>query len=117
MPLPPPGSTGFGAAFGALGGVIGPSMMLLMVLRSPGPARAMRKAGATNAATARKAATLGVSEPALAPLVRAGVVVREADGRVWLDEARARRRAWRLGAMVWLAVALAFVGVAALLSL
>jgi hypothetical protein len=117
VPLPPPGSGGFGAAFGALGGVLGPGMMILMVLRTPGPAKAMRKAGATSPQTARKATTLGVSETALAPMVRSGVVVREADGRIWLDERRARRRAWRNGALAGIGAILACASAALLLSM
>jgi hypothetical protein len=37
-----------------------------------------------------------VKEPPLAPLVRAGVVVREPDGRIWLDEKRAKARQLKL---------------------
>jgi hypothetical protein len=27
-------------------------------------------------------------------------VVREADGRIWVDRAKARRRQWRIGAII-----------------
>ena len=54
--------------------------------------------------TARKATTLGLSEPPLQPLLRAGVVVREADGRIWLDQPKARRRQWRIALALGAAV-------------
>ena len=60
--------------------------------------------------TARKPETLGVKEPPLTPLVRAGVVVRESDGRVWVDRAKARRRQLRIAstfALLGLLIALA----------
>jgi hypothetical protein len=95
-----PGSTGAGGAFTALGAVVGPLMMLLIALQKPGPVRTLLKAEADSPERARKMATLGLSEPPLLPLIRAGVVVREADGRIWVDRAKARRRQWRIGAII-----------------
>ncbi len=95
-----PGSPGAGSAFTALGAVVGPLMMLLIALQKPGPVRTLLKAEADSPERARKMATLGLSEPPLLPLIRAGVVVREADGRIWVDRAKARRRQWRIGAII-----------------
>ena len=95
-----PGSPGAGGAFTALGVVVGPLMMLLIALQKPGPVRTLLKAEADSPERARKMATLGLSEPPLLPLIRAGVVVREADGRIWVDRAKARRRQWRIGAII-----------------
>ncbi|MFM1867307.1 MAG: hypothetical protein RL591_715 [Planctomycetota bacterium] len=95
-----PGSTGASGAFTALGAVVGPLMMLLIALQKPGPVRTLLKAEADSPERARKMATLGLSEPPLLPLIRAGVVVREADGRIWVDRAKARRRQWRIGAII-----------------
>ncbi len=101
MPLPiPPHSNGLGGIFGSLGVAIGPVMMLLIALKKPGPVRTLIKANADAPTRARKAKTLGLEEPPLAPLIRAGVVVRDADGCIWLDRARLRRRQWRLGILV-----------------
>jgi hypothetical protein len=95
-----PGSGGAGGAFTALGAVLGPLMMLAIALQKPGPVRTLLKAEADSPERARKATTLGLSEPPLAPLIRSGVVVREADGRIWVDRAKARRRQWRIGATI-----------------
>jgi hypothetical protein len=81
---------GLGGAFGMLGAVVGPVMMVALALQKPGPVRTLAKAAADSPERARKPATLGLGEPVLAPLVRAGVVVREPDGRVWLDARGAR---------------------------
>ena len=67
--------------------------------------------------SARKAATLGLSEPPLQPLLRAGVVVREADGRIWLDRAKARRRQWRIALTLGAAVTVAALVVAFAISM
>lgn len=90
---------GLGGAFGMLGAVVGPVMMVALALQKPGPVRTLLRAGADSPERARKPATLGLGEPAIAPLVRSGVVVRESDGRIWLDARRARRRQWRIGAL------------------
>jgi hypothetical protein len=95
-----PGSPGAGGAFTALGAVVGPLMMLLIALQKPGPVRTLLKAEADSPERARKMATLGLSEPPLLPLIRVGVVVREADGRIWVDRVKARRRQWRIGAII-----------------
>lgn len=97
-----------------LGAVVGPLMMLAIALQKPGPVRTLTKAGALSRDSARKPATLGLSEPPLQPLIRARVVVREEDGRIWLDAAAARRRQWRIGAVVG-AVVLAVSGTVALI--
>lgn len=117
MPVPTMPQGGLGGAFGIVGTIVGPLMMLAIALQKPGPVRTLIKAGADAPDRARKPATLGVSEPHLQPLIRAGVVVREADGRVWLDRARARRRQWRIGAIVGGAIVVAGLLVAAVLAL
>jgi hypothetical protein len=91
---------GLGGAFGMAGAVVGPVMMLALALQKPGPVRVLAKAGAVSPESARKAATLGLQEPPLAPLLRSGVVVREPDGRIWLDARRAKLRQWRIGAII-----------------
>jgi hypothetical protein len=108
---------GLGGAFGMLGAVVGPVMMVALALQKPGPVRTLTKAAADSPERARKPATLGLGEPALAPLVRAGVVVREPDGRVWLDARGARRRQWRIGAIAGGACVAAGLVVWGLLSL
>jgi hypothetical protein len=95
---------GLGGAFGMLGAIVGPLMMVAIAMQKPGPVRTLSQAGADSPERARRPSTLKLQEPALAPLVRAGVIVREPDGRIWLDRARARRRQWRLGAVVGVAV-------------
>ena len=75
-------------------------MMLAIALQKPGPVRTLLKSGADNPEHARKLSTLGLTEPPLAPLIRSGVVVRESDGRIWVDRAKARRRQWRIGAIL-----------------
>ncbi|MEY3025799.1 MAG: hypothetical protein RL136_1928 [Planctomycetota bacterium] len=98
---------GSGGAFASVGAIAGPLIMLVTVLRQPGPVKTLRRAGATAPDRARKATTLAIADAPLRPLLRSGVVVREADGRIWLDEAKARRRQWRIGALLGLsAVAL-----------
>ena len=96
--------------FASLGAVAGPLAMVIMAARNPGPVTTLLKAGADSPDTARKPETLGVKEPPLTPLVRAGVVVRESDGRVWVDRAKARRRQLRIAstfALLGLLIALA----------
>ena len=115
MPLPPPSPTGLGGLFGALGGIVGPLMMVLIALQKPGPVRALSKAEADAPDRARKPSTLGIAEPPLAPLVRAGIVVREADGRIWLDRAALRRRQRRIALVVGIPAIAVGAGVAALL--
>ena len=101
MPVPfPPQQPGVGGALSSIGMVAGPLVMMITVLRQPGPVKTLVRAGALSPDSARKATTLGLSEPPLQPLLRAGVVVREADGRIWLDQPKARRRQW------WIALAL-----------
>ena len=103
--------------FAGLGAVVGPVMMVMLALQRPGPVKSLLKAGAVSRESARKIATLGIAEPPLKPLIRAGVVVREEDGRIWLDQARARRRQWRIAAIFGGAVMLAGALVAVVLSL
>ena len=98
MPFPMP--SGGAGGLGALGALIGPAMMLALALQKRGPVRTLSKAAADSPESARKAATLGLSEPPLAPLIRAGVVVRETDGRIWLNRVVARRRQWQLALIV-----------------
>ena len=86
------------------GAVVGPLMMLAVALKQPGTVKTLHRAGATSPESARKAGTLGLPEPPLQPLIRARVVIREPDGRIWLDAAAARRRQWRIGAVVGAAV-------------
>ncbi len=85
--------------------------MVIMAARNPGPVTTLLKAGADSPETARKPETLGVKEPPLRPLIRAGVVVREDDGRVWGDRAKAKRRQHRL-MMAFGGVGLLFGGLA-----
>jgi hypothetical protein len=113
--MPAPFSTptpgGLGGVFASLGAVAGPLAMVIMAARNPGPVTTLLKAGADSPESARKPETLGVKEPPLKPLIRAGVVVREDDGRVWVDRAKAKRRQVRIaltfaaaGVLVGLAV-------------
>jgi len=92
-------------------------MMLIIALKKPGPVKTMLRAGAVSPETARKSATLGLAAPPLAPLVRAGVVVEEQDGRIWLDAAKARRRQWRIGALLCACMMLVLLVAAAVLVL
>lgn len=103
--------------FASLGAVAGPLAMVIMALRNPGPVRTLRNAGAVSPDTAVRAERLGVKEPPLKPLIRSGVVVREADGCVWVDLAKAKARQRRLmvtfggvglalGLLVWLLLSL-----------
>jgi hypothetical protein len=92
-------------------------MMLILALQKPGPVKTMLRAGAVSPESARKPATLGLSAPPLAPLLRARVVIEEADGRIWLDTARARRRQWRIAVIVGASIVAAGVAVAAALAL
>lgn len=100
MPVPPANPNGLGGVFGALGGAMAPVMMVLLALQKPGPVRILSKADADAPDRARRPATLGIPEPPLGPLVRAGVVVREPDGRIWLDRGALRRRQRRLALVV-----------------
>jgi len=92
-------------------------MMVLLALQKPGPVKSLLRAGAVSPESARKITTLGLAEPPLKPLIRAGVVVREEDGRIWLDQARARRRQWRIAAIFGGAIMLAGALVAAALAM
>jgi hypothetical protein len=104
VPFPVPDSGSSAGGFAALGAVVGPLMMLFIALQKPGPVRTLVRAEADCPERARKASTLGLTEPPLAPLLRAGVVVREADGRIWVDRAKARRRQWRIALWFGLAI-------------
>jgi len=118
MPVPfPPQQPGVGGALSSIGMVAGPLVMMITVLRQPGPVKTLVRASALSPDTARKAATLGLSEPPLQPLLRAGVVVREADGRIWLDQPKARRRQWRIALTLGAAVTVAALVVAFALSM
>ncbi len=110
-------SNGVGGMFGSLAAIAGPAMMLIIALRQGGPVRKLLKAHADAPERARKAATLGITDPPLQPLIRAGVVVREEDGRVWVNRLRARKRQWRIGAIIGASVMLIAAVVALLLSL
>jgi len=112
MPVQPTGG-----GFAALGAIVGPAMMLAIALQKPGPVKALARAGAVSPDTARRIETLGLTAPPLAPLIRAGVVVEEADGRIWLDVARARRRQWRIGAIIGACVIVVGLAVAAVIVL
>jgi hypothetical protein len=118
MPVPfPPQQPGVGGALSSIGMVAGPLVMMITVLRQPGPVKTLVRAGALSPDTARKATTLGLSEPPLQPLLRAGVVVREADGRIWLDQPKARRRQWRIALALGAAVTVTALVVAFALSM
>ena len=118
MPVPfPPQQPGVGGALSSIGMVAGPLVMMITVLRQPGPVKTLLRAGALSPDSARKATTLGLSEPPLQPLLRAGVVVREADGRIWLDRAKARRRQWRIALTLGAAVTVAALVVAFAVSM
>ncbi len=118
MPVPfPPQQPGVGGALSSIGMVAGPLVMMITVLRQPGPVKTLVRAGALSPDSARKAATLGLSEPPLQPLLRAGVVVREADGRIWLDQPKARRRQWRIALALGAAVTVTALVVAFALSM
>ena len=118
MPVPfPPQQPGVGGALSSIGMVAGPLVMMITVLRQPGPVKTLVRAGALSPDRARKAATLGLSEPPLQPLLRAGVVVREADGRIWLDQPKARRRQWRIALALGAAVTVTALVVAFALSM
>ena len=118
MPVPfPPQQPGVGGALSSIGMVAGPLVMMITVLRQPGPVKTLVRAGALSPDTARKATTLGLSEPPLQPLLRAGVVVREADGRIWLDQPKARRRQWRIALTLGAAVTVAALVVAFAVSM
>lgn len=95
-PFPTPQPGGLGGVFASLGAVAGPMMMVLMAMRNPGPVKALLSAGADSPDTARRPETLGVKDPLLQPLIRARVVIREPDGRVWVDRNAARSRQRRL---------------------
>jgi len=79
-----------------IGAVVGPLMMLALAFSKPGPVRALLKVEADAPERARRPSSLGVSEVQLEPLIRSGVVVREPDGCVWVDRAKARRRSWKI---------------------
>lgn len=101
MPVPfPPG----GGGFAMVGAVAGPLMMVAMAFSQRGPVRTLLKADADAPERARRAASLGIDEAHLVPLMKSGVVVREADGCVWVVREKARRRSWkimlRVGAVV-----------------
>ena len=76
--------------------IAGPVMMMLAALTTRGPVSALLKVGADSPDTARKPNTLGLKDPPLQPLLRSGVLVKEADGRVWVDRVKAKKRQWRL---------------------
>ena len=88
-----------------IGAVASPVMMLAAALSSPGPVRSLLKAQADCPERARRPATLGLAEAQLQPLLRSGVLVREADGCVWVDRAKAKRRQWRIVGRFGLAAA------------
>jgi hypothetical protein len=71
-------------------------MMIGLAFSKPGPVRALLKVEADAPERARRPSSLGIDEAQLVPLVRGGVVVRESDGCVWVDRAKARRRSWKI---------------------
>ena len=89
-----------GGGFAMIGAVVGPLMMLALAFSKPGPVRALLKAEADAPERARRASSLGIDSAHLEPLIRSGVVVREADGCVWVDRQRARRRSWRIAVRI-----------------
>lgn len=97
MPAPFPPSAG---GFAAISAIAGPLMMLAMAFSRPGPVRALLKAEADAPERARRPSSLDIGEDRLAPLLKSGVVVREADGCVWVDRAKARRRSWRIAGVI-----------------
>ncbi len=98
-----------------LGAVVGPAMMLALAFSQPGPVRTLLKAEADRPERARRAASLGIREVVLEPLIRSGVVVREKDGCVWvvreLAKRRQRRIALRLALATFVLMALAWAAV------
>ena len=96
MPIPgTPGPASFGL-LGSASAVLGPIGMMIAALMRPGPVKSLLRAHADCPDRARRPATLGLTEPPLEPLVRAGVVIREANGCVWVDRAKAKARQRRL---------------------
>jgi len=93
MPIP----MGSGGAFGSVTSIMGPLMMLAIALRHRGSVRKLLDVHADCPDRARKPESLGIELPPLEPLIRSGVVVRERDGRVWVDRAKAKKRQWRIG--------------------
>lgn len=90
MPLPH-GPAGFGL-FGSATALLGPLGIVIAAFTKPGPIRTLLRAHADSPDRARRPATLGLSDATLEPLIRAGVVVRDAHGCVWLDRERAKQR-------------------------
>lgn len=106
-----------GSGFAMIGAVVGPLMMLAMATSRPGPVRSLLKAQADAPERARRPSSLGVPEPQLEPLIRSGVVVREADGCVWVDRAKASRRAWRIAGVFAVVLALVAGAVLSILAI
>lgn len=106
-----------GGGFAMIGAIAGPLMMLAMVFSRPGPVRVLLKAQADAPERARRPSSLGIVEAHLQPLLRSGVVVREPDGCVWVDRAKARRRSWRIAATIGGAVAVVVAIVLAVLAI
>ncbi|MEY3142857.1 MAG: hypothetical protein RLY21_1350 [Planctomycetota bacterium] len=96
MPVPIP----TGGGFAMVGAIAGPLMMLAMATSRPGPVRTLLKAQADAPERARRAASLGIDEAHLVPLIKSGVVVRETDGCVWVVREKARRRSWKIALRV-----------------
>ncbi len=96
MPLRDP-NVGFG-----IGAILAPAGIIAMMLRQPkGPLRLLVDAGATDPDGARKLSSIGIPREALIERALAnGVVVKEADGRCWIDQARLRQRRLRLALLV-----------------
>ena len=94
MPLPN-GPAGFGL-FSSATALLGPLGIVIAAFTKPGPVRALLRAHADCPDRARRPSTLGIDEPPLQPLIRAGIVIREANGCVWVDRARAKQRQKKL---------------------
>ncbi len=95
MPFRDP-NVGFG-----IGAILAPAGIIAMMLRQPkGPLRLLVEAGATTPDGARKLNSIGIPREALVErAITSGVIVKEVDGRCWLNQARLRQRRLRAAAL------------------
>ena len=91
MPMNDP-NVGFG-----LGAIMAPAGIIAMMMRQPkGPLRLLIDAGAKNPHDARRLNSVGIAREGLVErALLHGVVVKEVDGRCWVDRPRMRRRRLR----------------------
>lgn len=77
-----------------LGAIIAPAGIIAMMLRQPkGPMRLLIDAGATNPEGARKLHSVGIPREALLErAILSGVVIKEKDGRCWVDRVKLHTR-------------------------